>query len=314
MPALSQPNFSRVFGNEAVLSRLERLGRNPRILPNMVEAGFPAHQLVDASQLYAQMAGNPVEHYASQNMARGFFEDESLLRVFCRYFECTDWKLENSPWFFSQDDYERFYNALIEPVEFQTAQLEQGFDEARWGPHFARLPFDLGMERAKQALWDDICRQEYYWKPLANYAHLRAEALFGYLKRTVNLQHFTPDRYNYFWEGVFRQRLQRAMRRFEQKLEEALRLWQEIKRERKHRFRYNDYSALSAAALGSELLQAFACLGLEPGSATLAGVRHSFRRLSKQTHPDHGGAREDFQRLAHSKDLVEAWLMRHADN
>jgi hypothetical protein len=313
MPALSQPNFSRVFGNEAVLSRLERLGRNPRVLPNLVEAGFPPRQLIDASQLFAQTAGNAVEFYASQNMARGFFEDESLLKLFCRYFECTDWKLENSPWFFSQDDYERFYAALIEPVEFQVAQLEQGFDEPRWSPYFARLPFDLGMERAKQALWDEICHQEHYWKPLGTYAHLRAEAMLGYLKRTIHIQHFTPDRFNYYWEGEFRQRFYRTMRRFEQKLEEVLRLWQELKREHRHRFRYQDYTTLSTVTLGQELLQAFAFLGLEPAKATVSEVRQAFRRLSKETHPDHGGSHESFQRLAHYKELAEAWLTRHSD-
>jgi hypothetical protein len=311
MPALSQAHFTRVFGNEAVLSRLERLGRNPRVFANLVEAGFPPRQLVDARQLFAQTAGSSVEHYASQNMARGFFEDESLLKLLCRYFECTDWKLENSPWFFSQDDYEHFFSALIEPVEFQSAQLERGFSEAQWGGFFARLPFDLGMERAKQALWDDICRQEHYWKPLSTYAHLRAEALLGYLKRTLNISHFTPDRYNYHWEGLFRQRFYRGMRRFEQKLEEAVRLWRELKRERRHRFQYQDYSALSAAALGHDVLQAFAGLGLEPGTATLAGVRRAFRQLSKETHPDHGGSHEAFQRLGRYKELAEAWLTRY---
>jgi hypothetical protein len=314
MPALSQPNFTRVFGNQAVLSRLERLGRNPRVLPNLVEAGFPARQLVGASQLFAQTAGNPVEHYASQNMARGFFEDESLLKLFCRYFECTDWKLENSPWFISQEDYQRFYGALIEPVEFQTAQLESGFSEERWAPYFARLPFDLGMERAKQALWDDIAHQEHFWKPMATYAHLRSEAMLGYLRRTLDVRHFSPDRFNYYWEGEFRRRFHRAMRRFEQKLEEAVRLWQELKREQRHRFRYQDYSALSAAVLGHDLLSAFSLLGLEPATASVEDVRRAFRRLSKETHPDHGGSHEAFQKLAHCKELCEAWLTRYLHN
>jgi hypothetical protein len=311
MPALHAQPFSRVVGNEAVLSRLERLGRTPRLFPNLVEAGFPARQLDDARAWFAQAADHPVEHYASQNMARGFFEDESLLTLLCRYFECTDWKLEKSPWFFSQDDYGRFYGALIEPVEFQTTQLEQGFTEERWGAYFTKLPFDLGMQRAKQALWDDVCHQEHYWKPLGTYAHLRAEALLGYLKRTLNVVHFTPDRFNYYWESEFRRRFYRAMRRFEQKLEEAVRLWQELRRERRHRFRYHTYVGAAATAPGHELLQAFAALGLEPTTATVQGVRHAFRRLSKETHPDHGGSPEAFQRLAHFRELAEAWLMRH---
>lgn len=305
MPALSQPSFTRVFGNEAVLSRLERLGRNPRTFPNLVEAGFPGGQLNAAREGYARRASNGVEHYASLNMARGFFEDESLLRLLCQSFECTDWKLENSPWFFSRDDYERFFSALIEPVEFQTAQIEQGFGEERWDQHFAKLPFDLGMERAKQALWDDIAHQEHYWKPLSTYSHLRAEALFGYLKRTLNVQHFTPDRYNYYWEAMFRERFYRAMRRFEQTLESAVRLWQELKRERRHRFQINDYGT---GIMGRELLQAYSVLGLAAAEATLADVRRAFRALSKTTHPDHGGTPEAFQRLSRAKDLVEAWL------
>ena len=307
MPALSPANFTRVFGNEAVLSRLERLGRNPRILPNLVEAGFPAPQLIAAREGFARRASSAVEHYARLNMARGFYEDESLLRLFCQDFECTDWKLENSPWFFAQDDYERFFAALIEPVDFQTAQLEQGLGESRWGPYFARLPFDLGMERAKNALWEDLCHQEHYWKPLSTYAHLRAEALFGYLKRTLNVQHFTPDRYNYYWERAFRERFYRAMRRFEQKLEAALRLWQELKRERQHRFRFNDYGA---GPMGHEVLLAFSHLGLEAATADLDEVRLAFRRLSKTTHPDHGGSQEAFQRLSHHRDVAELWLSR----
>ena len=102
------------------------------------------------------------------------------------------------------------------------------------------------------------------------------------------------------------------MRGFEQKLEEAVRFWQELRHERKHRFQYNDYGTLAAGILGQELLAAFACLRLDPGRATVYGVRRAFRRLSKETHPDHGGSPEAFQRLIRSKELAEDWLTRHA--
>ncbi len=311
MPALNQQSFTRVFGNQAVLYRLERLGRSTRVFANLVQAGFPARQLIDACQWYSESAGTPVEHYARRNMARGFFEDESLLKLFCRYFECTDWKLENSPWFFSQDEYDRFYTALIDPVEFQIAQLEQGLGEDRWGGYFLKLPFDLGMSQAKMALWDDICHHDYYWKPLDTYGHLRAEGMFGYLRRTFDILHFSPSRFNYNWERAFRDRFQRTLRRFEQKLEESARLWQELRREgRNQRFQYRSYTAGSGVPLYQEPALAFSFLGLDPATATVKRVRREFRRLSKETHPDHGGSREAFQRLSRYKEIAEAWLTR----
>jgi hypothetical protein len=312
MPALGAHVFSRVFGNEAVLVRLERLGRDSRIFPHLVKAGFPPRQLTEASRWFAESAGSPVEFYASQNLARGFFEDESLLKLLCRYFECTDWKLENSPWFFSRDEYDRFFATLTEPVEFQTAQLEQGLGEERWGPFFHHIPFDLGMERARQALWEDIFRQEHYWKPLSVYAHVRAEALAGYLVRTVNINRFTPGRYNYHWEGIFRERFHRALRRFEQRLEEQVRLWEEVRRERRsQRLHQRGFDNMGLLSLSRELTQAFGVLGLSPARATPQSVRRAFRRLSKETHPDQGGSPEAFRRLSRSKELVEAWLTRH---
>lgn len=299
-------SLDRVFGNEAVLSRLERLGRQTRILPNLLTVGFPPHQLSEARIWYAQAAETPVEHYASHNMARGFFEDESLLQVFCRYFECTDWKLENSPWFFAQDDYNQFYDALIKPVEFSIARLEQGLDEELWGHHFMGLPFELGLENAQKALWDALCRQEHYWKPHRTYAHLRAEAMFGYLMRSMELTGLRGDRFNYRWEEIFRQRFQEVLTRFEVALEGALRFWRE--------FHENSERQAGAPGAGNPpptpqaLAESLTLLGLKPGTMTLEDVARAFRKQSKSAHPDQGGSDEAFRRLAEAKERLDSWL------
>ncbi|HEX7929052.1 MAG TPA: hypothetical protein VF678_15760, partial [bacterium] len=224
--------IDRVYGDSAVLGRLERLGRNARVFPNLVKAGFPPGQLAQASQWFQRDAQSAVERHASQHLARGFFEDETLLRLFCQYFDCTDWKLENSPWFVSREDYARFFHEVIGPVEFETAQLEGGGGEERWGVYFLKLPFDLGMEQAKRALWKDICHREHYWKPLSDYTHLRAEQLFQYIQRTFDIVTFTPDFYHYHWERTFRGQLYQAMRHFSEALEHAVRRWREQRKER----------------------------------------------------------------------------------
>jgi hypothetical protein len=307
-------SFTRVFGDQAVLSRLERLGRNPRIFPNLVRVGFFPDQLALASQWFAQGAATPVDRYASQQMARGFFEDESLLKLFCAYFECTDWKLEQSGWFFSQEDYQRFFSALVNPVEFHIAQLEQGQGEERWGGYFLKLPFDLGMNQARRSLWEEIIHQEYYWKPLETYTHLRAATLFAYLQRTVDILNFSTVRFNYHWERTFREQFHAALRRFEEKLEESARHWQEHRRENaRQRFHYRSYrraEPYQGIILQSDLLEAFSVLGLDRFTATLGGVRKAFRKLSKGAHPDHGGTPEAFRRLSRSKEMAEAWLRR----
>ncbi len=306
--------FSRIFGDEAVLARLERLGKNPRTFPNLVSVGFPERQLHDARRWYLEEATSAVERYAGRRMAEGFFEDEALLALLCRFFECTDWKLEGSPWFFSPEDYRRCFRALVGPVQFHSALLEKGEGAERWDGFFLKLPFDLGMEQAKRALWEELCRAEYYWKPLRTYAHLRAEALFGYLTRTLNILDVNPERYNYHWEAEFRERFQRTLRRFEQRLEAAVRLWQELRRERREeRYRFRAGLGLGRLALGQELVQAFALLELDPARATVEDVRRAFRRKSKGVHPDHGGSEDAFKRLARYTDLVEAWINRHAD-
>jgi hypothetical protein len=299
--------IDRVFGDSAVLGRLERLGRNSRVFPNLVKAGFHPGQLAQASQWFMRDAQSAVERHASQQLARGFYEDETLLRLFCQYFDCTDWKLENSPWFFSRDDYTRFFAASIGPIDFEIAQLEAGSGEERWGAYFIKLPFDLGMEQAKRALWQEISRREHYWKPLGDYTHLRAEQLFQYLLRTIDILTFTPDFYHYHWERTFRGQLYQAMRRFGEALEQAVRRWRELRKERP-RFSYGTYAGADVAVLQIEVLQALAYMDLDANTVTLTDMRGAFRRRSKAAHPDLGGDPAEFLRLSHYRDVLEDWL------
>ena len=307
---LNSARFLRVFGEEAVLARLERLGKNPRTFDNLVSAGFPPEQLAEARNWYLRDAANPVEQFAGQQMNMGFFEDESLLQVFCRFFECKDWKLEQSNWFFSKEDYHRFFRVITEPVEFHAVRLEQGFGEDRWGRYFFKLPFDLGMDEAKRSLWEEICRGDFYWKAHAKYTHLRADNLFHYLRRTVELANFSLDQFHYNWERVFRVKLQAPLSRFVEALERAVRRWQEVRKEKATgRFRYRAFST-STAAFQSHLDLALEFLGLEPATASRKMLRRNFRRLSKKLHPDHGGSPDEFRRLSACKELVETWLHR----
>lgn len=299
--------IDRVYGDSAVLGRLERLGRNARVFPNLVKAGFPPGQLMQASEWFMRDAQSVVERHASQQLAQGFYEDETLLRLFCQYFDCTDWKLENSPWFFSRDDYNRFFAALIAPIEFESGQLETGAGEEKWGGYFLKLPFDLGMEQAKRALWQEILRREHYWKPMHDYTHLRAEQLFQYIQRTLDIASFSPDYYHYHWERLFRAQLHQALRRFGEALEQAVRRWRERRKEHP-RFSYGTYTGADAPVIQIDVLQALAYMGLDAGTVTLADMRAAFRRLSKAAHPDLGGDATEFQRLSHYRDVLEDWL------
>lgn len=306
----NETRFSRVFGDVAILSRLEQLGKTPRSFENLAAVGFPNHQLDEARDWYADAAKTPVEKYAAGKMAQGFFEDESLLRIFCRYFECTDWKLEGSPWFFSEQEYRRFYKVLIEPVDYHAAQLEQAAGEDRWGMSFLKLPFDLGMEEAKRSLWQEIAQRDYYWKPQTSYAHLRADQLFQYLQRTVNLVGFSANQFNYKWESDFRTQFLESLQRFEFVLERRVREWQEQRRAKTSSgFHYGSFKRARRPAETS-LQQALAYMELEPATATLGRLRQSFRLLSKRTHPDHGGDPDEFRRLSAYRDIVEEWLRR----
>lgn len=310
----NETRFSRVFGDVSILSRLEQLGRNPRSLDNLVAVGFPDHQLDEAREWYADAAITPVEQYAAGRMAQGFFEDESLLSIFCRYFECTDWKLESSPWFFSKQDYRRFSKVLIDPVDFHTSQLEQGSGEERWGGSFLKLPFDLGMEDAKRSLWRELCQRDFYWKPQASYAHLRAEQLFQYLKRTMDIGRFSANAFNYKWEQGFRAQFHESLQRFEFVLERRVREWQEQRKAKASSgFHYGSYPRAQHPG-ETGLLQALTYLDLDASTVTLSELRRSFRRLSKHTHPDHGGDPQEFRRLSACRDNVESWLRRRQAN
>jgi hypothetical protein len=312
MSGLGTNSAGRVLGDSAVLERLERLGRQPRIFPNLTHAGFPPEQLSTAGAWFMRDAQSAVERHACQQVARGFFEDETLLRLFCRYFECTDWKLEKSPWFFSRADYQRFFAALIRPVAFETAQIEAGLGEERWGEYFLKLPFDLGMEQAKRALWTAICRQEHYWKPLADYTHWRAAQLLHYLQRTLDIVHFTPDQFHYHWEREFRRQLYAALRGFSEALEGAARRWQEQRKERARGFTQGAFSGSDLPVLHLEVLQALSYLELDVATADAARVRAAFRRRSKRSHPDHGGDPAEFLKLSRYRDVLEGWLKSRA--
>jgi len=308
MTSVAYSKSGRVLGDGAVLARLERLGRNPRVFPNLVMAGFPPNQLAEASTWYIRDARSGIERHAGQQLSQGYFDDEPLLTLLCRYFGCTDWKLESSPWFFGLEDYERFFQAYLGPIGYAVSQLDAGEGESRWGDFFLRLPFDLGMEEAVRTLWADILRREPYWKPHGDYTHLRAEAMFAYIQRSLDVVRFTPDHYHYHWERQFRTQLYEALARFRQSLEFAVRRWQEQRRERAERFNRGTYVAGRVIVMDLELLQALAYLGLELGKVDEKALRTAFRQRSKDCHPDLGGDPKEFQELSRHKDLVEAWL------
>ncbi len=312
MISLGYGRAGRVIGDGAVLARLERLGRERRVFPNLVRAGFPPEQLAEARGWFIRDARSGVERHAGQLLSQGYFDDEALLTLLCRYFGCTDWKLESSPWFFGPEDHERFFQAFLGPVEFATVQLEAGEGEPRWGGFFLKLPFDLGMEEARRSLWNEILHREQYWKPKADYTHLRAAAQFGYVQRSLDIIRFTPDHYQYQWEQAFRMRLYEAFGRFQQELEEAVRRWQEQRRERAERFNRGVYMGGWGVVLDLDVLRALAYLGLDLNTLDEKILRSTFRQRSKDCHPDLGGDPQEFQALSRHKDVLENWLrLRH---
>ncbi len=313
MPSLDFHPFDRVLGDSAVLGRLERLGRNPRLFPNLVRVGFPPDQLSEARNWYIADARTTVEQHASRQLASGFFEDEALLVLFCRFYDCTDWKLENSAWFFSKEDYARFFSELVGPVEWAAAQLEAGQGEERWGGFFLKLPFDLGMEQAQRSLWAEIQHREHFWKAQSDYTHLRAEALFQYLQRSLDIARFSTDNYRYLWEQAFRAQLDAALQRFRLALEQSVRRWQEVRRQRTtRRFSYRTFTGAQLMPLHLDVLQAIAYLGLEFATVNLKAVKAAFRERSKHLHPDHGGDEEEFKRLCQHRQVLQNWLRLRA--
>ena len=314
MSSLALSKTARVIGDGAVLARLERLGKNPRIFANLVRAGFPPEQLNEASAWYIRDARSAVERHAGQLLSQGYFDDEPLLTLLCRYFGCTDWKLETSPWFFGPEDYDRFFQAFLGPVDYASSQLDAGEGEARWGEFFLKLPFDLGMEEAVRSLWTDIAQREPYWKPQSDYTHLRAAAMSAYVRRSVDILQFTPDHYHYRWEQAFRTQLYAALGRFKHSLEGAVRRWQEQRRERAERFNRGTYVAGRVVVMDLTVLRSLAYLGLDLNTVDEKTLRSAFRQRSKDCHPDLGGDPKEFQDLSHHKDVVEAWLKARLQN
>jgi hypothetical protein len=308
MPSLATAKSYRVIGDGAVLARLERLGRNPRVFPYLVKAGFPPDQLTEACSWYVRDARSGIERHSGQLLTQGYFDDEPLLTLLCRYFGCTDWKLENSPWFFGPEDYERFFQTFLGPIDYAASQLESGEGESRWGGFFLKLPFDLGMDEAIRSLWNEILHREPYWKALGDYTHMRASALQAYVQRSVDIVRFTPDHFHYQWEQTFRTQLYTALQRFRLALEVSVRRWQEQRRERAERFNRGTYMGGRVVVMDLDVLRALAYLGLDLNTVDEKTLRSAFRQRSKDCHPDLGGDPAEFQALSRHKDLIEAWL------
>jgi hypothetical protein len=249
-----------------------------------------------------------VERFAARRMAQGWFDDEELITLLCRFYECTDWRLESSLLFYSKDDYERFYAALTSPIMFEAGLLDEGSGQEKWSAFFLKYPFDLGMQKSKVALWDSVCQREFYWNRLQTYRDLRAANLFQYLVRAVNVASFSKDVFFFNWEREFRVRLEAALRAFQEALERALRRWQEERNQKRSRSKFRTHSFREMAGPDLTVQQAMALLELDAEGVTLPGLRRNFRRLSKKAHPDQGGSDESFRLLATCREIVEAWI------
>ena len=141
-----------------------------------------------------------------------------------------------------------------------------------------------------------------------------AEQLFQYLQRTIDIVRFSANQFNYGWEQAFRSQFQESLHRFEFVLERRVREWQEMRKAKTSSgFHYGSFRRAQHSGETS-VQQALAYLRMEASTATLSGLRSSFRRLSKRTHPDHGGDPEEFRRLSAYKAIVESWLRRRRAN
>lgn len=306
---------SRVLGDDAVLSLLARVGRRPRVYANLVAAGFPEGQLVEACHEFMRTAESPVARHAARRMNQGYFDDEDLLSLFTRFYDCADWRLEGSSLFFSADDYLRLYDELTGALAFEAALLTEGQAREKWEEMFIRLPFSLAMEKAKCSVWDGSLRRDHYWSRLDSYRDLRAENCFQYLSRVINVARFSKDTFFYHWEREFRVQLNRVLLDFHDALERAVRGWQEDRNKARNRARYRFRGFQPAPALsGLTLSQALLHLELDAESATLTQLRRNFRRLSKQAHPDQGGSAESFRYLSTCREIAENWLRARHEN
>lgn len=297
------PRGERIVGDDPVLERLARLGGRPRSFKNLVTVGFPPAQLRWATQRCVKNASTTVEIYAKQRMLRGFYEDESLLGLFVDSFGCTDWKLEHSPWFFSSEEYECFFERVLKPAEFCVQRLLQrsageGFEE--WRPLFERFPLALALSQARAVLWRHIEESEYPWRHAKTYADVRATAMFRYLGQRITPLRFYEEDYRYLWERRFRRKFAALLLRFEQALLQA----------QQHRQPQQRAQEAQQASWPKEILRAFALLSLEPRPTTRDEIHRAFRRCSKKAHPDHGGTERAFCELIRGCSLLEAWLSR----
>lgn len=299
----------RVTGDDAVLGLMVRVGRNPRVFANLVAAGFPEPQLLKAREHFARGAETPVEHHAARRMSQGYFDDEDLLSLFCRFYDCQDWRLESSSLFFARQEYERFFDALTTPIGFESRLLAEGGGQETWEGFFLRYPFDLAMEKAKTELWNGVFQQEHYWSKLTSYYDLRAQNLFEYLRRKIDVAHFSRDIFFFNWEREFRLRLNAVLRDFQETLERSVRRWQEARNKERNRpkFHYGSFRA-PVPQPGITAREAMTHLGLDRESATLRDLRRNYRKMSKEAHPDQGGSDDSFRFLLACREIAEAWI------
>ena len=309
MSSIGSQLFTRVLGNDSVLHLLGRVGRESRTFSHLVHAGFPPDQLTEACRNFAHAADLPVDRAAVHRIGQGYFDDEELLQLFCQYYECDDWKLESSPLFFAKQDYQRFYQSLLSPIDFAARVLEQRRGEDEWGPLFLRHPFNLGMEIAKGTIWREVREKEHHWQRLETYVDLRAEMLFQYLMGTVNPIDDSKNLFYFNWERDFLEGFDASLNRFSEALERAVRHWQDVRNREKRRARLKrgKYPKPNDVPL-IEVREALNHLGLDQSSATLEELRGSFRRLSKSAHPDQGGSDASFRYLSACREIAESWI------
>ncbi len=316
----------RLVGDEPVLLRLAKLGGKPRHFVHLVQAGFPPRQLWQASCWWLEEARLPLEICAAKSIQRhGFYEDDALLALLVRYYGCTDWRLEKSPWFFSSQEYDRLFRWLLQPAWRVIEHLEAGNPECEqeWTLHFTRVPYAIGMQYCRQRLWLEhmLCR-DIPWQAPKGYVTQQAKVLLGYLTKRVNVLRIQHTQARYPWEQNFLSLLAPVMERFEHTLEMALRRMRARQRKQAARdgFKHHDYTQQKNGSDGhlrnkkmptmGMVRQALVAFGLSATKVDLAQVKQAFRRLSKGRHPDHGGTEEGFCELLRQKETLETWLAR----
>ena len=302
-------NSHKILGDKPVLRLLEHLGSNSRTFVNLLQAGFPARQMEQARDEYARTADTPVEKFAARRMNEGYFDDEELVQIFCRYYECDDWKLESSPLFFAKLDYERFTQSLVLPIEFEAGRFDGGAGEEKWGAIFLRHPFNLAMDQAKRIVWAEVCHKEHYWQNQNTYRGLRAQNLFQFLKARIDPANMSTEVFSFNWEREIRVQLADVMRRFQEALEHGVRRWQDNRNREKRRARFTRGTFNSPDDTPMiEIREAMGHLGLDFLSATLGDLGRNYRQLSKTAHPDHGGSDASFRYLSACRDIAESWI------